>query len=348
MNKNFIYIIIILFLSNISQAQIKDHLGFMEEEMFRDSSYIFTKKYLLNERNDTICLISKLYLIDTLVFKVECLHGEYYSLNGPNSKNWKGKYHFGKKVGWWYKLDSSLNKIIDSAFYEYPTENPDYFIQYDERENKLREGKIRNGLKVENWVWYRNGKDTSVIYEFSKDLNQCTRKEYEDISRKLRKVSTYKNGILEGNVYNYNSKRKTVRIERYSNNKLNGKSEFGEFQNNPKEITKLRQVQYYKNGIRHGKGFEYEDGKIISEREYFEGERTGKWVSYTNGDKVVTIWDKEYNLQNLYERRYYYGKTDIVRLKHVFRPDGGAKVIHYDKNGNETRSHFVDKNGEIK
>ena len=186
-------------------------------------------------------------------------HGVWKGLY-PESKRvrYEGTFEHGKEVGIFnYYDDTKAQSLIATREFT-AKDNTVYTIFYDQRKNKVSEGKQVNKLFEGQWKFYHQN------------------------SKEVMTIENYKNGKLEGLRTVFYPSTKIAEETNYSNGKKNGL-----YKKYSEKDAVVLEESNYKNGEYDGLAI-YRDplGNIVAHGKYVNGKKKGIWQFYENGKLV--------------------------------------------------------------
>jgi len=186
-------------------------------------------------------------------------HGVWKGLY-PESKRvrYEGTFEHGKEVGIFnYYDDTKAQSLIATREFT-AKDNTVYTIFYDQRKNKVSEGKQVNKLFEGQWKYYHQN------------------------SKEVMTIENYKNGKLEGLRTVFYPSTKIAEETNYSNGKKNGL-----YKKYSEKDAVVLEESNYKNGEYDGLAI-YRDplGNIVAQGKYVNGKKKGIWQFYENGKLV--------------------------------------------------------------
>lgn len=186
-------------------------------------------------------------------------HGVWKGLY-PESKRvrYEGTFEHGKEVGIFnYYDDTKAQSLIATREFT-AKDNSVYTIFYDQRKNKVSEGKQVNKLFEGQWKYYHQN------------------------SKEVMTIENYKNGKLEGLRTVFYPSTKIAEETNYSNGKKNGL-----YKKYSEKDAVVLEESNYKNGEYDGLAI-YRDplGNIVAHGKYVNGKKKGIWQFYENGKLV--------------------------------------------------------------
>ncbi len=183
-----------------------------------------------------------------------------------------------------------------------------YFAISGKKDRILAEGNVKNSKKEGEWKIYYTDSDEKVLKSkgpYHADLKNGQWVTFYPNSKTWMKM-TFRNGVLNGPIYEYSIEGVPVSEGMYNNNVKNGVCRIYFPDGNPKEITMYHKGQKdgienlyypngkrisigtYKNGIKNGLWkYYYETGKRKAEGNFKNNEKTGKWKIYDENEKIV-------------------------------------------------------------
>lgn len=186
-------------------------------------------------------------------------HGVWKGLY-PESKRvrYEGTFEHGKEVGVFnYYDDTKAQSLIATREFT-AKDNTVYTIFYDQRKNKVSEGKQVNKLFEGQWKFYHQN------------------------SKEVMTIENYKNGKLEGLRTVFYPSTKIAEETNYSNGLKNGL-----YKKYSEKDAIVLEESNYKNGEYDGLAI-YRDplGNIVAQGRYVNGKKKGIWQFYENGKLV--------------------------------------------------------------
>ena len=186
-------------------------------------------------------------------------HGVWKGLYPESNRvRYEGTFEHGKEVGVFnYYDDTKAQSIIATREFT-AKDNTVYTIFYDQRKNKVSEGKQVNKLFEGQWKFYHQN------------------------SKEVMTIENYKNGKLEGLRTVFYPSTKIAEETNYSNGKKNGL-----YKKYSEKDAVVLEESNYKNGEYDGLAI-YRDplGNIVAHGKYVNGKKKGIWQFYENGKLV--------------------------------------------------------------
>jgi len=182
-------------------------------------------------------------------------HGVWKGVfEASNRPRYEGTFNHGKEIGIFKFYDDTKAKTIIATREFNPNDNSCYTIFYNQKNNKVSEGKLVNKLYEGEWKYYHEDSPlimTTELYVNGK-LNGVRRVFYK--SEKIAEETTYKNGIKEG-VY-----------KKYAENSV------------------VLEESNYKNGLFEGLAiFKSADNIIVAKGFFKNGKKSRIWEFTTDG-----------------------------------------------------------------
>lgn len=170
---------------------------------------------------------------------------------------YEGVFSHGNEIGIFkYFDDTKASSLI--AIRDFSKGNGScYAIFYDQKSNKVSEGKLVTKLPEGEWKYYHFQSDQLMNVENYKagKLSGPKKVFYKDGS--LAEVSNYLNGKLDGNYKKYAENETILEDSNYKNGQLNGAALYYDGQG------KLSLKGQYKNDRKWGYWETYENGKLV-------------------------------------------------------------------------------------
>ena len=189
--------------------------------------------------------------------------------NGKKNGVWKGVYEeskrpryegafqHGKEIGLFtYFEDAKASSVIATREFT-GKNNSAYTIFYDQKKNKVSEGKVINKIHEGPWTYYHQASKIIMTLENYKNGKLEGLKTINFPSGKVTELSNYKNGIKEGIYKKFTEDGVVLEELFYVNGEINGVSTF--------------------------KG---PDGLVVAQGMFKQGKKVGIWLFYENGKLV--------------------------------------------------------------
>lgn len=180
------------------------------------------------------------YILFFLVFTTTFFGQEVNKVDAQGQKDglWKGIYEeskrpryegtfsHGKEVGKFVFFDDTKAGTIIATREFSPTDNSCYTIFYNQKGNKVSEGKLVNKLFEGEWKYYHENATTIMTSElYSKGKLEGIRKVFYT-NQKIAEETTYKNGIKNGPYKKYADNGIVFEESNYKNNEFDGPAIF--------------------------------------------------------------------------------------------------------------------------
>ena len=213
-------------------------------------------------------ILSSVLLFNTNVFS----QSDFNKLDENGKKNgiWKGIYEqskrsryegtfeHGKEVGLFtYYEDTKVATIVATREFNSKDDSA-YTIFYDNKKNKVSEGKVINKVHEGAWTYYHEASKIIMTLENYKNGKLEGLKTINFPSGKVAELTNYKNGIKDGS---------------YKKMAENG--------------VILEESIYVKGEINGSCTFKAPDGLVVAKGMFKHGKKVGIWLFYENG-KVVS------------------------------------------------------------
>lgn len=192
-----------------------------------------------------------------------------------NRPRYEGTFNHGKETGIFkYFDDTKAGTVIATRDFA-KNENSCYVIFYDQKGNKVSEGKLLNKINEGTWKYYHFESTQLMINEF------------------------YKNGKLEGNRKVYYKDGTVAEDTNYKAGIKEGSSKTFS------ETGKLIDEHIYKNGQYEGIASYYDgNGNKLYEGNYVNGKRVGNWKIFEKNKLVKEVKAKKFSQELIkYEQR---------------------------------------------
>ncbi len=171
---------------------------------------------------------------------------------------YEGTFNHGEETGiFTYFDDTKAQSIIATRTFN-PTDHSAYTIFYDQKKNKVSEGKVVNKLYEGEWKYYHEASPIIMTIEYySKGKLNGKRTVYYP-SSKIAEDANYLDGKKEGSYMKYTEKGIVLEDSNYKNGEYNGPCVY-------KDPNGLIVAQgNYKAGMKTGNWQFFENGKLLS------------------------------------------------------------------------------------
>jgi antitoxin component YwqK of YwqJK toxin-antitoxin module len=160
---------------------------------------------------------------------------------------YEGTFDHGKEVGTFKFFDDTKAGTVIATRDFNSKDNSCYTIFYNQKSNKVSEGKVVNKLFEGEWKYYHEDSPAIMTLEFyvNGKLNGVRKVFYK--SGKIAEETTYKNGIKEGPYKSYTENGIIIEESNYKNDQYEGMTIFRTTDN------KIAAQGIYKNGKKVGK-----------------------------------------------------------------------------------------------
>ncbi len=154
--------------------------------------------------------------------KIGLWKGVYEESKRPR---YEGTFDHGKEVGMFKFFDDTKAGTV-IATREFNTDNSCYTIFYNQKNNKVSEGKVVNKQFEGEWKYYHEDSPQIMTLEYyvNGQLNGVRKVFY--MNGKIAEEITYKNGIKEGAYKNYTENGVIMEETLYKNGDYNGQAIF--------------------------------------------------------------------------------------------------------------------------
>ncbi|OIV41431.1 toxin-antitoxin system YwqK family antitoxin [Flavobacterium johnsoniae] len=220
-------------------------------------------------------MISKRIIIGLALFSVLFLNAqtEFNKLdaNGKKDGIWKGVYEskrpryegtfsHGKETGIFNFFDDTQKGDIIATRDFTANDGSSYTIFYDQKKNKVSEGKEIGKDREGEWKYYHKASKVLMTSEnYKKGKLEGMRTVYYP-NGKVAEEMTYKNGLKEGVYKRFGQNGTLLEDAVYKNNEFNGNAVFYD-----------------------------SDGAVASKGKFVNGKKAGMWQFYTKGKLVKEV-----------------------------------------------------------
>jgi len=178
----------------------------------------------------------------------------------PDSKRarYEGTFEHGKEVGTFNFYDDTKAKSVIATREFNAKDNSVYTTFYDQKKNKVSEGREVNRLYEGEWKYYHKASNVLMSMDTYKNGKLDGKRTVYYPSKKIAEEMTFKDDVKEGPYKSYSEKGGIVLEE-----------------------------SVYKNGEYDGPAIYREStGKIASQGVYIKGKKRGIWKFYNDGKLV--------------------------------------------------------------
>ena len=175
---------------------------------------------------------------------------------------YEGTFEHGKEIGIFYFYDDTKAKSVIATREFNANDNSAYTIFYDQKKNKVSEGKVLNKLFEGEWKYYHlNSKNIMTTEHYSKGKLEGIRTVFYN-SGKIAEEISYKNNLKNGFYKKYTENGIVLEESTFKNNLYSGLAVFRD-----------------------------SNGNMVSTGQFVKGKKAGIWQFFEKG-KVV----KEMNM----------------------------------------------------
>jgi antitoxin component YwqK of YwqJK toxin-antitoxin module len=196
---------------------------------------------------------------------------------------YEGVFKNGKETGVFkYFDDTKAGTVIGTRDFS-KGDGSCYTIFYDQKSNKVSEGRLVNKLADGEWKYYHfESKEIMTIENYKNgQLNGPKKVFYKNNT--LAEVSNYQEGVLDGNYKKFAENGKIIEESNYKMGDMHGDALF--YDGNGNMILKGQ----YKKGKRKGIWETYENGKVVStENASKPNNKTFKYIKNDKGESIPT------------------------------------------------------------
>ncbi len=189
--------------------------------------------------------------------------GYYEDTKNPK---YEGTFEHGKEVGTFTFFDNTKAKIVIATREFNPKDNSANTIFYDQKKNKVSEGKVVNKLYEGQWKYYHKAsKVVMTIENYSNGKLEGMRSVFYP-SGKIAEETVYKNNLKNGLYKRYTEAGIIIEESNYKNNEFEGLATFKD----------------------------PDDGSLVSTGNFLNGKKIGIWQFFNKGKLA-----KEINMSDL-------------------------------------------------
>ena len=188
--------------------------------------------------------------------------GNYEDTKNPK---YEGTFEHGKEIGTFTFFDNTKTKTVIATREFNPKDNSAYTIFYDQKKNKVSEGKVVNRLYEGEWKYYHKAsKVVMTIENYSNGKLEGLRTVFYPNSKIAEEIH-YKKDLKEGPYKRYTESGIIIEESNYKNNEYDGLATFKD----------------------------PDDGTIVSKGMFLKGKKAGVWQFFNKGKLV-----KEMNMND--------------------------------------------------
>jgi len=172
---------------------------------------------------------------------------------------YEGTFEHGKEIGIFKFYDDTKAKTVIATREFNPKDNSCYTIFYNQKNNKVSEGKLVNKLYEGQWKYYHEDSPlimTTELYTNGK-LNGVRKVYYK--SERIAEEITYKNGVKDGSYKKYAENGIVLEESFYKNDQYEGIAIFRSAEN----VVTAKGI--FKNGKKVGMWEFMKEGKVTKE-----------------------------------------------------------------------------------
>ena len=180
--------------------------------------------------------------------------------NESKRPKYEGTFEHGKESGLFKFYDDTKAKSLIATREFDKKDNSAYTIFYDQKGNKVSEGKVVNKLFEGEWKYYHQAAKTIMTLEY------------------------YKNGKLEGMQTTFYQSGKVAEETVYKNNLKNGV-----YKKYTENGTVMEESNYSKDNYEGTAVFRDVNGEVVSKGIFTNGKKSGIWQFYDKGALIKEI-----------------------------------------------------------
>lgn len=188
--------------------------------------------------------------------------GSYEESKRPR---YEGTFNHGKEIGIFNFYDDTKTKSIIATREFNAKDNSAYTIFYDQKKNKVSEGKVVNKLFEGPWKYYHKGSKTIMTIENYRNGKLEGLRTVFFPNGSIAEEMNYKNNLKEGVYKKYTEKGIVLEESIFKNNEYDGLAIFKD-----------------------------SDGNVASKGKFIKGKKAGIWQFFEKGKLV-----KETNMSDL-------------------------------------------------
>jgi antitoxin component YwqK of YwqJK toxin-antitoxin module len=188
-------------------------------------------------------------------------HGVWKGVHEESKRpRYEGTFEHGKEVGMFkYFDDTQAGTVIATREFN-PKDNSCYVIFYNQKSNKVSEGKLVNKQFEGEWKYYHlNSPQIMTLENYKNGKLEGVRKVFYNSGR-IAEETTYKNGIKDGSYKNY------------------------------AENGVILEESFYKNGQYDGEAiFRVATNKVVAQGVFKNGKKVGVWKIADKGGELKDV-----------------------------------------------------------
>ncbi len=192
-------------------------------------------------------------------------HGSWKkNFDGTSITRYEGQFNHGKEIGLFKFYKNYKNKAILTATKQFNENNNIVEVKFLASNGRvISEGKMNGKIYIGTWKYYQKNSDQILSLEHYNDEGKLTGEQLVYYpNRQLAEKKNYINGKLQGPSMWYSVKGVVLKSYIYENDELHGEAKFF----NPKG--ELITQGQYKRGKKDGIWKNYENGKLLSEKDF--------------------------------------------------------------------------------
>ncbi len=238
------------------------------------------------------------------------------------------------------KITSFVNTYVTKWYDIFSTKSKEN-MSFNYYNGKLQaEGKIKNNVTVENWVFYNNNGLISSKGSYNDKGERDKKWTWFHDNGVIKEIAIYKNGKLNGENKLYFDNGKPYILTNSKNDTYDGEYKYYIKQGG------LKQKKQFKEGKLNGKYLAFFDvGESVKEYEadYVDDIIDGDFKEYYANGNIYSIMNFKNNLRNGTETQYYWNKQKSLEASYkddklngpylTFHPNGNKKEIGQSVNG---------------
>lgn len=185
-------------------------------------------------------------------------HGLWKGLYQESKRpRYEGTFDHGKEVGIFKYFDDTKAQSVLATREFSGKDDSAYTIFYNQKKNKVSEGKVVNKMYEGEWKYYhQNATSIMTLENYKKGKLQGLRTVYYPDGT-IAEETNYNNGIKEGAYKKYTVKGVVLEETNYKNGEFNGPT-------------------VYRDPL----------GNVVAKGNYLNGKKSGSWKFYENGKLV--------------------------------------------------------------
>ena len=172
---------------------------------------------------------------------------------------YEGTFEHGKEIGTFKFFDDTKAGTVIATREFNKKDNSCYTIFYNQKNNKVSEGKVVNKVYEGEWLYYHEDLPSIMAREFYKNGKLNGKRTVYFKNSKVAEEVNYVNGLKEGAYKHYTENGILLEESNYVNGEFHGDAIFRDPEGNV--VAKGK----FKNGKKVGMWQFYEQGKLVSE-----------------------------------------------------------------------------------